>query len=128
MIDFVVDTNILIYCSQKQEKYADFLARLGVKTFGISVISLIEILVGSKNEMEFFMLSDFLENFGLLSLNKSIGTRVARKLMQDPKKSFKNPHIADICIAETALFYKTPLITNNARDFRAWKSLQIITP
>lgn len=128
MIDFVIDTNILIYCSQKQEKYAQFLDRLINKKFGISSISVIELLVGARDELEFLSLSVFMESFIVLPVDKEISSRVARALLHREPKSLKNSHVADICIAETALFFGVPLITNNSRDFKTWKTLHTITP
>ena len=128
MIDFIVDSNILIYCSQKQEKYVRFFQEYEHNKFGISSISVIELLVGAKTPLEFFSLSDYLQSFVVLPLDKTISIRVARTLLKRQQRSFQKSRIADICIAETALYFGVPLVTNNAKDFRVWKNLQTIIP
>lgn len=49
------------------------------------------------------------------------------EIRDDARKTGKQIATADAWIAATALFYKVPLITNNASDFQAVSGLTIIS-
>lgn len=128
MIDLLFDTNIVIYLSKKEEKYLKWFEQLGEKIIGVSVVSVIESLVGVKDEFEYLHLWNNLMEFEVIPLEKEMAVRVAMMLRQHGQKNLKSLFAADFCIAETARFMKVPLVTNNSKDFRHWKDLKIIVP
>lgn len=121
-VDYILDTNILIYLSNQDEKYVDFIENLE-GTIGISVISFIEFILGGTPTL----VKDIEETFIILDLNKQISKKVAHTLKQRERKNLRNPKLADIVIGHTAGFYEAALITNNADDFKSIKELEIIS-
>jgi predicted nucleic acid-binding protein len=128
MIELLIDTNIIIYLLNGNKHHIEFVRKLGGRKLGTSVISFIEVLVGTKNPREQKEVSKLLENFEVIPLNKEISTRTANFLRGKKKKSTSNPKLADIIIASTALELKVPLVTNNPKDFKTFKKLKLITP
>ncbi len=129
MIDLVFDTNILVYLGQKNQKYLDFVSHeTSGKKIGISVISSIEVLVWATTNLERAQLREDLSLFETLPLTEEIGLQCAINLSKQKQASLRNPKFADIIIANTALFYGVPLVTNNAKDFKVFKGLKVIVP
>ncbi len=129
MIDAILDTNILIYLSKKSSPYLRFFKEeLKGKQIGISVVSFVEFLIGAETKLEQAILRESLSSFEIFPLTTEIGFQCAMTLSKREKPSFKNPKIADIIIAQTALFHGVPLVTNNAKDFRSFRGLKLIVP
>ncbi|HEC65764.1 MAG TPA: type II toxin-antitoxin system VapC family toxin [bacterium] len=128
MIDILLDTNILIYSLEGQDKYIEFLNSLGTKRLGISVISYMEVLVGIDKQSDVKEGRELLSSFEVYPLDEEIGEAAAMALSSRKRKNLRDPKFADIMIAQTALHLRIPLITNNAKDFKGFKKLELIVP
>ncbi len=128
MFDIILDTNIVIYLSNKEEKYLRFLDQNKDMNFAVSVITFMEILVWAKNDFEHNYLLKLMNNFEILTMTKEIALISCEFLKQRTKKSLKDPKLPDIIIASTALFYNKTLVTNNPKDFKSFKELKLIIP
>ncbi len=103
-IDFLADTNFLIYLQEGKEFVEPFL----IYDFAVSFISEIELL-GFKNltKQDEIALKKLLNDSFIINFNEDIKQQTIR-LKQ--KYSIKLP---DAIIASTAIFYKIPLITSD---------------
>ncbi len=127
-IDLILDTNILIYLLQKEEKYTAFLEKIGEKRLGISVVSYMELIVGVDSENDAKVITEFLANVEIIPVNKNIAEQTAAVLRKRTKRGLKDPQLADTIIAQTALILGVPLVTNNAKDFSIFRGLKLIVP
>jgi tRNA(fMet)-specific endonuclease VapC len=124
MIDLILDTNIVIYLLNRETKYIDFLLKNNDKTIGISVVTYMEILLGTNNGDEI----EFLDNFITIPVSKDIAYQTTRIMKIKVLKSLRNPKSADLIIAATAITMDVPLVTNNAKDFKFIDKLDIVVP
>jgi predicted nucleic acid-binding protein len=115
-IDFLADTNFLIYLQEGKEFVQPFL----IYDFGVSFISEIELL-GHKNltKEDEIKLKSLLNDSFIVNFNDDIKAQTI-KLKQ--KYSIKLP---DAIIAATAILYKIPLITAD-KGFEKIKELELI--
>ena len=128
MIDLLLDTNIVIYLLQRQEKYIRFSDSMENKDFGISVISYMEVLVGASEEDQMLDAYKFLNTVEVVPLDTLLAERCADILRQSDKKSLRNPRFSDTVIGQTALSLGVPLVTNNPKDFAGFRGLKVIVP
>lgn len=128
MIDLLLDTNIVIYLSHQERKTMQFVQELGEQRLGISIMTYMETLVGADSPEDAEHLDDLLSLFSVMTLTQEIARKSAATLRAGRKKSLRNPRLADIIIAHTALTAGVPLVTNNPKDFRRFSSLQLLTP
>lgn len=127
-IDVLLDTNIVIYLLNQEQRYIEFLYELRSKRFGMSVVSYIEVLVGISGQKEVDTANALLDQMEIVPLHTDVATQVATVLRKRTKLSMKDSKLADIVIAQTALALHVPLITNNAKDFAAFQDLELIVP
>lgn len=125
-IDLLLDTNILIAISHGDRRCARFLEGKG--TLGISVISEMELLIGARNEHEEAALTALLFGIEILPLAHEIAFEAVRSLRSRKQKNLRSQHFADTTIAQTALLYGAPLVTNNVKDFSIFDKLEIMSP
>ena len=128
MIEVLLDTNIIIYLLNKEQKYIDYLISLDNKTLGISVISYMEVMIGIRNKNHLDDAESILSNIEIMELSKEIGLSSIQLLRKKKKKNLKYPKLADIIIAQTAINLRVPLLSNNPKDLTRIKNLEIITP
>ena len=127
-VNFLLDTNIIIYLLLREKKYVDFLAESRDKKFGISVASLMEVLVGVNDANEGRIVASELSQFEIIPIDKAIGLETAEILRVKKAKNLKDTRFIDIIIAQTAIGLGIPLITNNPKDFKLFRKLKVITP
>ena len=131
-IEAVVDTNILSYemsdAPQHEEIAAPYLAELETRIAGITFQSQVEIFVGLETQgWDRTRLDRVLSRYRLIEwlpeMNEfyvAIQVEAARRGRDDPARRRK---AADVWNAAAALMLGVPLVTHNARDYRAAEAL-----
>lgn len=115
-IDFLADTNFLIFTSQGNKIVEPFLDY----TIGISFITEMELLgVFSISKTQKEKVKSIIEECNILEINITIK---AKTIALKQKYKIKLP---DAIIAATAIVYDIPLITADA-DFKVIKELDLI--
>ncbi len=121
----VVDTDILIDAARGDERALQYLEREEAKTtLGVSVVTVMELLVGCKNKKEQQALEQFVKRFEVLPLAEHISTKAVMLL-----KKYRLSHgllIADALIAATAIENGVPLASKNQRDYRFMDELALL--
>ena len=110
-MQYLLDTNIIIYYLNGDKKAIDFIDT-NLKKSAISSITYLEILVFSYDEEEDQKVRDFLELFKIYDVKKEI-LDIAIKTYR--KKKVK---MADNIIGSTAKLYDLTLVTRNVDDFK----------
>lgn len=128
MIKYLLDTNILVYLLNSDQKTIKFLRKLQDAIFYISHITWIETLAGSfHHKKSIKQLVMDLSGFVRIPLDDSISLITAQLIQRDLQRSQKKK-IQDYIIGATSIHHKIPLVTNNPKDFRRFKKLHIISP
>lgn len=125
--DGLIDTDILIDAERGHSDALAFLsaqqARGGPR---LSIISAMELLVGSRNAEELRTTRTFLHHVMVLPIDAAISSR-AMSLVE----SFTLSHsllIPDALIAATALEHVLPLFSKNSKHFQMIPGLTVIRP
>ena len=120
-INFLIDTNIIIYLTQGRLKISDF-AKNNSNLY-ISSITYIETLgYPFSNQDEERTITDFCDTFERVFLTSNI----EKQTIQIRKKyKIKLP---DAIIAATAIIYNLTLVTLNSSDFDKISELNILVP
>lgn len=125
----LLDTNLVIYLLYGNTAILQWFQQFGNDRLAISIISWIEVLAGSfhhqKTRKE---IESELKHFVRLTINTRIARHAAQLLEQGYKKRGRLVDFQDSIIAATALSEHMPLLTNNPKDFRAFKGLKVISP
>ncbi len=116
----LLDTNILIYLSQGNEKVKKALQRLNQEFFFISVISYFEFLDGHKTPEEFALFQERLQNLAPLDFTREIAKRAA-ELDRLTNRKIK---LKGLFIAATAEVEKLTLVTAD-KGFKRVKGLKV---
>ena len=121
-IEYLIDTNILIYHTEGSQVTIDLLSNLITEhCFNISILTKIEFLGWDKHTPEGFKkCKKLIELANIYSLDEEIANKAIELRMQRKIK------LADAVIAATALLNKLILATRNVDDFKRIKELQII--
>jgi hypothetical protein len=121
----LIDTDVLIDYSRGIEKTKGILKTLeSDHTLAISVVTQLELMVGCENKADFKSLQNFLSNFEIIQLSKSISEKAV-----DLFKKYRLSHgvlIPDMLIASTSLILEIPLLSKNRKDFRFINKLELI--
>lgn len=126
-VEYLLDTNILIYMTKGDDVALQFVERQsGIP--GISVITYMEALMGVTGPEEQMVLDSTVESLTMVPLSEHIARRCANILRMRDKRSIRDPYFADVVIANTALALGVPLITNNPKDFTRFPGLRVLTP
>lgn len=120
MQEYILDSNILIYLSNKDPKIKKMLQSLKREYFFVSTISTIEVLMGAKNEKDEKELNRFIHQFAPIDLNSAIG----REAVKMSKKQEKKLKFKDLLIAATAQVEGLTLVTAD-KDFKKIKGLKV---
>ncbi|WP_029523187.1 type II toxin-antitoxin system VapC family toxin [Persephonella sp. KM09-Lau-8] len=120
----ILDTNIIIELFKGDVETIDLLKNIQEEDFAISVITAMELYFGAKNKRELNKIKKFLGAFDLLLINEEI-SKIALELIEKYSKSH-GLEIPDALIASTALYYNTPLLTYNTKDFKYIEGLKLI--
>jgi predicted nucleic acid-binding protein len=120
-VNFLIDTNIIIYLTQRRLKISDFARKRG--TLYISSISYIETLGYSfQSQTEEREVTEFCEKFKRIFLTKEIEKQT---ILIRKSNKIKLP---DAIIAATAMVYNLTLVTHNEDDFKNIQGLKILNP
>ena len=120
-INFLIDTNIIIYLTQGKLKINDFAKQGGC--LYISSISYIETLgypfQNQEEEKDFTKLCEMFERIFLTKEieKQTIAIRKTNKIK-----------LPDAIIAATAMVYNLTLVTHNTDDFKNIQELKILNP
>ena len=116
---YLLDTNIIIYYLQNNQKVYDFVWQ-HKKVSAISIIVYYEVLNYPFTQEQEALVREFLENFEVLGLS----SEVVDKALQNRKE--KKIKMADNFILATAQVHRLQLVTNNSKDFDYF--VEIVNP
>jgi len=120
-MNYILDSNILIYYLRGDLKLRDFLADFKVKSLGISLVSRMEVLIGRGEKAQSVDdICRFLDIFDNFTVDRKIIDR-AVLIFQENRKKLK---FKDLLIAATAQEKNLILITAD-KDFRNIKGLDV---
>lgn len=122
----LLDTNIILYVVHGNADWKRIVRRYADATGYISVITFMELLVGSRSAEEHARLEEILAWAHIVPLDAAIGER-ACKFLQGRGRSLRSPHLADAIIAATAAELAIPVLTNNPRDFRRFPGVKAVS-
>ncbi len=121
----VIDTDILIDAGRGDERAVEYLQRKEREAvLAVSVVTVMELLVGCENKKEQRALERFIRRFEVLLLAEHISERAVTLL-----KKYRLSHgllIADALIAATAIENGIPLASKNQRDYRFIDELELL--
>lgn len=120
-----LDTSILIDYYRKKDKSKTKFVQLSKKySFAISVITKLEILVGSTKEQETFWVEVF-EMMKIIPLSEN-DVYIAAETIKFLKKKNKIIGLKDTLIASTALSNELELSTLNIKEFSRIEGLRLV--
>ena len=109
LVDAVFDTNILIDYLTGLEEAQEEIERYARR--GISVVTWMELQIGSRNEVEADVIDLFLREFRVIEISR----QVARRAIEIRRRT--KVRLPDAIIWATAQLESAPLITRNTKDF-----------
>lgn len=119
----LVDTDVLIWYLRGNDKAYELIENLN--GFSISVVTYMELVQGMRNKHELNHLRQALRgwNAGVVYLSEEISA----KAMFSVEQHFLSHslELADALIGATAVAHGLPLLTGNARHYKALSSLEI---
>ncbi len=120
---YLIDTNIIIYYLDNQEKAVEFIQNNYQSVFYVSIITVIEVLSFkfSSVEQEKIVRKFLEDNFIWLTIDNKIIDKTA-KIRQE--KKIKTP---DAIIGATAVIHNLKIVTRNDKDFKHLP-IEIINP
>ncbi|MCK5808791.1 type II toxin-antitoxin system VapC family toxin [bacterium] len=117
------DTNIIIEVFKGNLETIKLINKIGLANISISSITAMELLYGALNKRELSKIKKNINSLRIIDFNEEI-SGTALSLIESYAKSH-NLQIPDAIIAATALFYETPLLTYNLKDFKYIKDIDI---
>ncbi len=120
---YLIDTNIIIYYLDNQEKAVEFIQNNYQSVLYVSIITVIEVLSFkfSSAEQEKIVRKFLEDNFIWLTIDNKIIDKTA-KIRQE--KKIKTP---DAIIGATAVIHNLKIVTRNDKDFKHLP-IEIINP
>ncbi len=120
---YLIDTNIIIYYLDNQEKAVEFIQNNYQSVLYVSIITVIEVLSFkfSSVEQEKIVRKFLEDNFIWLTIDNKIIDKTA-KIRQE--KKIKTP---DAIIGATAVIHNLKIVTRNDKDFKHLP-IEIINP
>ena len=92
------------------------------------MVTYVEVLSGV-DEKFFDSFSNFMTlRFNIIDINTMISFLAMDKLKSKKLKAFRSSILADTIVGSTAEYLEVPLVTNNPKDFKKFKELEIIVP
>ena len=118
----IFDTDIFIWVQRGNEKAARLIDRCEDRY--LSIQSYMELLQGAKNKAQHKNVQDFISEFGfsVLPLSENIGHRALIYVEEYALSS--SMRAGDAIIAATAVENNLPMVSSNAKHFKAVKELQ----
>jgi predicted nucleic acid-binding protein len=119
----IFDTDIFIWVQRGNEKAARLIDKNEDRY--LSVQSYMELLQGAKNAKQHKYVKDFISefDFSVLPLSENIGHRALIYVEEYALSS--NMRAGDAIIAATAVENNLPMVSSNAKHFKAVKELQL---
>ena len=119
----IFDTDIFIWVQRGNGKAARLIDNCADRY--LSIQSYTELLQGAKNKTQHKKVKDFISDFGfsVLPLSENIGHRALIYVEEYALSS--NMRAGDAIIAATAVENNLPVVSSNAKHFRAVKELQL---
>jgi len=119
----IFDTDIFIWVQRGNRKAARLIDRSQPRY--LSIQSYMELLQGAENKTQHKNVKDFISDFGfsVLPLSENIGHRALIYVEEYALSS--NMRSGDAVIAATAVENNLPLVSGNAKHFKAVKDLQL---
>ncbi len=125
MVYILIDTDILIDVANEDLTAINRLADEAKKAvLSVSIITVMELIVGCRNKSELQKLNRFLSQFHYLTLNQEISD-LGIQLMQEYYLSH-GLMIPDALIAATAIGYNIGLLSKNQPDYYFIPSLNLL--
>ena len=123
-IDYLIDTNILIYHTKGSQITIDFLSDIiSHQSLNISILTKIEFLGWDKHTPEGFEnCKQLIESANIYPVDENVANKAI-----DLRREMKI-RLADAVIAATALLNNFKLATRNIDDFKVIEELEIINP
>jgi predicted nucleic acid-binding protein len=120
----IFDTDVLIYAQRGSPQAALAIDSAGDRC--VSVLSLMELLQGARDKADLRIIKRFMVelSFAALPLSENVGHRALVYIEEYGLSS--GLRAADAIIAATAVEAAMPLITANAKHFRAIKDLDLV--
>lgn len=116
---YLLDSNIIIYYYDRDEKIIQFLQELGKSQYSISIITRMEVMMGTHSTLE--ETETYLDDYQNIDLHVDIVREAVLLDRKNPKKmKFK-----DLIIAATAKFHGLTLITAD-RSFEKIEGLKTL--
>jgi predicted nucleic acid-binding protein len=112
----ICDTNVFIKWFYKDKETIGILNEIGLNKIGISVISMMELYIGTNNKTELKQLEKRLMNYYIFEINTNI-SKIATEIVHNFTLSH-GAEIPDALIGATALFHNLKLFTYNLKDFK----------
>jgi len=118
------DTDVLIWVLRGNPKAAALVD--GCEDRSISVITLMELLQGARDDRDARLIKEFFRDFGFktVPLTENIGHRAVIYMEQHALRS--GLRVADSLIAATAVENGQPLLTGDSRHFRTIAGLDLV--
>lgn len=120
----IFDTDVLIWTLRGNLKAAKAINDCGLRS--VSVVTYMELLQGARDGREVRDIKSFLKElqFALLPLTENIGHRAS--IYMEEYGLTISMSMADALIAATAMENNQPLITGNAKHYKAVKDLELL--
>lgn len=122
--DFLLDTNVILYILKEDQKWEKILQRYEGADGYISIMTLMELLIGCRDDAERADIDHFVARVTIIPLTDSIA-RHSCMLLSALGRSLRSSHVADAIIAATAAELGIPLLTNNPRDFKRFHGVKV---
>ena len=119
----IFDTDIFIWAQRGSSKAARLIDKCEDRY--LSIQSYMELLQGAKNKTHHKYVKDFISEFGfsVLPLSENIGHRAL--IYVEEYALSANMRAGDAIIAATAVENNLPMVSSNAKHFKAVKELQL---
>ena len=123
-VEYLIDTNILIYHTKGSEVVSNFIRDIIAKQrFNISILTKIEFLGWNRHSAEGFKrCRQLIELANIYGLDEEIAEKAIALKRQSKIK------LADAVIAATAIMNNFKLVTRNVDDYKMVKELKVFNP
>lgn len=122
---YLVDTDVLVDVSRKNEAAIDFLDQLD-DPWSISIITALELIVGARNKKEVTQIDQLVAVYSAIPLTTEIGTSSYGLLRQFAKSH--GLRVFDSLIAATAIEESLKLLSKNKKHFQMIGHLNLEVP
>jgi predicted nucleic acid-binding protein len=122
---YLIDTNIIsqLFAERLPERGKEFVVTIVNADFIISVAVEIEVLTYHDSPDKMPQIEEFISLATILSLDKEVTKKTI-----ELRRKHRKLKLGDAIIAATAIVHELTLITNNIKDFRNIKGLELIDP